>query len=244
LNYTAEILDRATGELVEVDQGNWVTVTELGKAHGVGPRRVRAVLHHMGLLRSEGKHGRYRLAPFAVERGYGKRIDRPKRSKWPFDVLSPEGQRLIDETWEVTVADMQSDLEKDSSTGTASTALDHFKKARSRPMETQEEVCWLRDHQSGLTNTQIATVTGASEQLVGRYVALQLRQRQELRRGIKNLPPQITWWEALRRRASDKARARSPPHVFAPLKRLKPSTDQKGEQPPVNRLPLTTNQPR
>jgi ribosomal protein S25 len=57
MNYTAETLDRATGELKEVSLGNWITVTELGERYGVGPKQVRTILHHMGLLQSEDRHG-------------------------------------------------------------------------------------------------------------------------------------------------------------------------------------------
>jgi ribosomal protein S25 len=57
MNYTAETLDRTTGELKEVSLDNWITVTELGERYGVGPKQVRTILHHMGLLQSEDRHG-------------------------------------------------------------------------------------------------------------------------------------------------------------------------------------------
>lgn len=175
--YSAEVLDRVTGDLVEVNKGHWITVTELGEAYGVGRRKVRAVLHHMGLLQSEGRHGRYRLAPFAVEHGFGKRIDKPKRSKYPFDVISPEGQRLIRIAWDDTLADMDAELANKADRRIAHEALKAFQSKRSRNLEAQEEVCWLRDHHSSLLNRDIALIVGVSEQLVGRYVATQNKQR-------------------------------------------------------------------
>jgi len=47
MHYTAEVLDRATGDLKEVSLGEWITVTELGELYGVGRRKVRSILHHM-----------------------------------------------------------------------------------------------------------------------------------------------------------------------------------------------------
>jgi hypothetical protein len=52
--YTTEQLDRTTGDLIVVDLGNWITVTELGKQYGLGEKKIRSVLHHLGMLREEG----------------------------------------------------------------------------------------------------------------------------------------------------------------------------------------------
>lgn len=178
MQYVSEELDRRTGELVNVNLGDWLTVTELGQQrYGVGPRRVRAVLRHMGILAPEGRHGRYRLTPQAVQQGLGKRIDRPKRSKFPFDTISPEGQRLVAEGWQQATAEMAASLAQAPASKAAADALEAFQGQRSRQLSTQQEVCWLRDHHPHLSNRQIAGILGTSEQLVGRYVKLQQEQR-------------------------------------------------------------------
>ncbi|CAO4182674.1 hypothetical protein [Methylorubrum populi] len=52
--YSEEVLDRRTGELVKVNQGEWITVTELAGLYGVGPRKARSVLRKMEFLGIEG----------------------------------------------------------------------------------------------------------------------------------------------------------------------------------------------
>src|SRR5262245_51066722 len=77
MEYTANVLDRQSGDLNRVSLGNWVTVTEYGQTKGVGPVRVRAVLSRMGLLIPEtepAKRGsrtvtRRRLSQEAVKAG-------------------------------------------------------------------------------------------------------------------------------------------------------------------------------
>lgn len=182
--------------------GDWITVTELGQTYGVSPRRVRAVLHHMGLLQPEGRHGRYRLASFAVERGYGKRIEKSKKSKWPFDVISPEGQQLITTSWHDTVADMDAEVTNHAGRASAAESLQSFRRKREEMslsvMQAQQEVCWLCDYFPDLTNRDIAAILDVSEQLVGRYVNTRRKQRRELReKRDRSLPNPVDWEETL-----------------------------------------------
>jgi hypothetical protein len=174
--YTTEVLERATGDLKEVSLGEWITVTELGTQYGVGNRKVRSVLHHMGFLQSEGQHGRYRLTPHAVEQGLGIRHDRPKRSKWPFDVISPKGQELIALIWDKTISDLECERLSDPLVRSADTALQEFKAQSPTPMKTQQEVCWLTNRFPGLTYQQIADLLGVQRPLVSRYANLQKKQ--------------------------------------------------------------------
>ena len=104
MQYTSEVLDRTTGDLKIITLGNWITVTELGKQHGLGPRKIRSLLHHLGMLQSEKK--RLRLTPKAVALGYGKRHDNPKKIKHPFDVISPLGQKVVAENLGWVMEDM------------------------------------------------------------------------------------------------------------------------------------------
>lgn len=179
--YSKCVLDRATGQLVEVNAGNWITVTELGEAYGVGRKKIRAILHHMGLLRPEGRHGRYRLTPSAVERGLGTRIDTPKSGR-PFDVISPLGQRLIADAWADTVRDLEEEVDGDVNLTAAKRGFAEQATRRSRPMTTQEEVCWLRDRFPALSYAQVAKLLGVDDRLVSRYATQQTTQREYQRR--------------------------------------------------------------
>lgn len=170
MEYVTEDLDRQTGELVLHSQGDWITVTELGNHYGVGPKRVRTILHHMGVLRPEGQHGRYRLTPLAVARGYGKRHDRRKRGKYPFDVISPLGQSLVAEAWTETVTDLEAEVSGDVEIADARKDLSAFQSSRLQELTTMEAVYWLTDTRQTLTQRQVASVLDVSEQLVGRYL--------------------------------------------------------------------------
>lgn len=202
--YNREILDRSTGKLAIVPIGDWITVTELGNRYGVGPRKVRAILHHMGILQAE--RGHYRLPFWAVERGLGRRHDRPK-SGYAFDVISPLGQQLIDEVWEETVADYEADLRADARIDMARAALDTFKAYRKHPMTAQEEVCWLLDYteksRHEMTFEAIAKTIGVDRALVSRYAKRRARDKGFWRR-----------WRSFSGRASEKPKPPSSTEAF------------------------------
>lgn len=105
MEYHQDLLDRATGELVRVSMGDWITLTEFADMKEVGHRQVRAILADLGFLVSEG-HGRnlkLRLAHWVTERGWGRR----QRSfgGTPFDVIGPEGRRWIEDRWDGAVGE-------------------------------------------------------------------------------------------------------------------------------------------
>ena len=186
--YTAEVLDRSTGDLKEVSLGSWITVTELAGLYNVGPKQIRVILHHMGLLQSEGQHGWYRLTRRAVEQGLGKRINKSK-SRHPFDVISPSGQALIDQVWEETVADLRRERCSDPQPAKARATLIAFKATRLSPMTTQEEVCWMKDHYSDMPHEQIASALEISPGLVSRYTNKRREQRAYHARQKGKAPP-------------------------------------------------------
>ncbi|MBP1060016.1 hypothetical protein JOE51_001483 [Bradyrhizobium japonicum] len=171
--YVQETLDRQTGLLATNTLGEYLTVTELGKQYQVGPKRVRVILHHMGVLAAEGR--RYRLPRAFVERGLGFRHDNP-RSEQPFDVLSPKCQAVIAEAWNDTVADL--DSEATLPVRRAKAALDTFRPTRRRALETQEAVSWLCDHYPRLLHRQIADILGVTPQLVSKFTKLRAKQKQ------------------------------------------------------------------
>jgi hypothetical protein len=177
--YTTEELDRTTGDLRIVNLGNWVTVSELGKQFGLGAKKIRSVLHHMGMLGSE--KGRFRLTHQAVQEGFGKRHDNPKKYRYPFDVISPLGQKVVADNWHWVVTDFDQEKHSKPILREASAALASFKKGRRSEMTTQMEVCWLRDHFPKLTQDEIASLVDIPQSLVNRYAKLQERQKEYLR---------------------------------------------------------------
>jgi hypothetical protein len=182
--YTTELLDRSTGDLRFVDLGNWITVTEFGQQYGLGPKKIRSALHHLGMLQVEGK--RLRLTSKAIALGYGRRHDFPKKHRHPFDVISPLGQKAIAENWEWLIADIAEEKSGKPILREASAALESFKKGRVGEMATQMQVCWLRDHFHRLTQDEIATLVDIPRTLVNRYAKLQERQREYAKRQSLN----------------------------------------------------------
>jgi hypothetical protein len=176
MEYTSEVLDRSTGNLLTVSMGDWIPVTELGKHYGVGKKQVRQILYHMGLLQREGRS--YRLPWEAVEKGYGKRHDNPKSGR-AFDVISPLGQQLVAEIWDETVADYEADLRKDSKIDEARDALAAFKETRigNEPLHAEGEVRWLRHQFPEMTHDATAIALEISPPLVRKYVDKQAAQR-------------------------------------------------------------------
>jgi hypothetical protein len=173
--YTAEQLDRSTGDLRIVSLRDWITVTELGRKYGLGPKQIRSALHHLGMLQIEGN--RLRLTQKAVHLGYGRRHDFPKRHKYPFDMISPLGQKVIAENWEWLLTDIAEEKQSKPKLKAASAALSAAKEKRSGEMTTQMDVCWLRDHFPDLTQDEIASLNDSPQSLVNRYAKLQAKQR-------------------------------------------------------------------
>lgn len=176
MQYHQEVLDRATGRLETKSIGDWITVTEVGQRHGVGPKKVRAILHHMGVLAQEGR--RYRLPHHMVEAGVGMRHDRPK-SGHPFDVISPMGQDLIASAWSETVTDYEEDCRKEAEVPIIRASLSTFKATRLSPMDTRQEVYWVLDHFHDTLLQTAAAALEVSPALVSRLVS-ERRSRKEV----------------------------------------------------------------
>jgi hypothetical protein len=200
MEYTQEVLDRPSGRLKTQSIGDWSTVTELGQRYGVGNRKVKAILHHMGVLAREGRC--YRLSCHLVEVGMGMRHDFT-RSGHAFDVISPKGQEAIASMWSATVQDYEDSQQRVSLVPTIRAALGNFETHRRRPMEAQGEVCWVLDHFRDVDHLTIANALEVSPALVSRYAkrrsldrAGRERKRQEV------LPAMITPIDKMKRLAS------------------------------------------
>ncbi|MEV5055852.1 hypothetical protein MRBLRH13_001461 [Agrobacterium radiobacter] len=199
--YTSYFLDRKTGELVSVDAGDWITITELGELYDVGSRRVRAILRHMGFLQIEGggRQHRHRLCRWVTDQGWGKRIQH--KGTVPFDVIGPDARQWIAERWSHTVS-----LIEENSTAPireAKVALSSFREDRNRyrrshdlpEMDVPEIVSWLRHFHSHLSHADIASILDISQQLVSRYLSERQRERNRLE-ALKHAPLQVKKWHA------------------------------------------------
>ena len=177
MQYTEEIIDRKTGELVIIDKGDWITITELGELYNVGPRHCRSILRHMGLLHIEGsdRHGRHKLSPWVMDRNWGKRIP-PRKSGQPFDVVGPDARDWIKERWQDVVEAIED--EKLAHVREAQVALEHFrndrnayrKRACQEDMPVVEMVSWLADHYPVLSHVEIGSILDVSQQVVTRHL--------------------------------------------------------------------------
>ncbi|MBU0584017.1 MAG: hypothetical protein KKA82_04055 [Alphaproteobacteria bacterium] len=178
MEYTTEVLDRTTGDLKTVSLGNWLKVSEYGATKGVGPRRTKSILTHLGLLQEEretsasgrGIVTRRRLTPDAVKAGLGKRIYPRKTGSFPFDVLSPEGQAWADLRWDHAVADIAAKVAADPMVSHAKERLDRLKTTRRSELTPQMEVCFLSDFFPDLAQVDICRITGAPPRMVSLYV--------------------------------------------------------------------------
>lgn len=199
MEYVTEVIDRKTGELISVSQGNWITVSELGQCYGVGKKETRQVLLKIALLQPEGldSHTRYRLVPWAVQAGLGKRIER--KGKIPFDTISPLGQDWIAARWDAAMTSIED--AKTDQVRTAEATLkkfveerDAFRDAVGRErMTTKEMIYWVVDHFPSLSQSEISQAVHVSQALVSRILkrrAEDLEQlRDKLQEHLREQPP-------------------------------------------------------
>lgn len=178
MEYQQEVLDRATGRLETKSLGDWITITELGERHGVGSKKVRAILHHMGALAQEGR--RYRLPRHLVEAGLGIRHDKPK-SGHPFDVISPKGQTCIASAWSATVEDYEVECRKDAEVPVIRASLASFNATRRTPLDTRQEVYWTLDYFPDTQHQTVAMALEVSPAIVSRYATERSKRRSILR---------------------------------------------------------------
>lgn len=176
MEYFQEVLDRSSGQLLKISQGDWITISELGEVMGAGKRETRTILREMGFLVVEGsaRNTRHRLASWVMEREWGRRITR--KGSYPFDVIGPDARRWVEERWEDAAQGVR-DLCPEAQT--AKSHLVAFLSRRRNPdMPPQEQVCWLCDFYPGLSQSEKGRIIGISQQLVSRFEEVRSRQRQ------------------------------------------------------------------
>lgn len=187
MEYTEQILDRSTGELVTISQGDWVTVSDLADLFGVGRKTVRVILRAMDFLHVEGggMHQRHRLSAWVTAKGWGKRLE--PHYGTPFDTISPKGQAWIADRWQATFD--QVTAERSLPSLVAGAALTQFANDRDsyrrlsgqEPMGLVEKVSWLVDHFPDLSQSEMASILMVTQQLVSRYVNTRAKQLWDLK---------------------------------------------------------------
>jgi hypothetical protein len=170
-----ETFDRDTGELIALDLGLWMTLTEFTTLMGVDMRLGRLVLAEIGLIHTEGH--RYRLKPEHEATGLGSRL-RAKNEGYPFDVLSPAGQSHARDRWAAAQGTVVARRQGSERHQQAAQALASFAALRSEPLTIQESVCWLLDHFPNLTTRETAAILNVTNAIVFKWSALRSEQRQ------------------------------------------------------------------
>ncbi|KEY05889.1 hypothetical protein I5770_01100 [Brucella sp. BO2] len=181
MEYTAEVLNRTTGDLETTSLGNWITITELGKKYGTGPRQTRTVLKQMGILETRytgSSHiHRQSLTDQAVQNGLGKHLIPKKKGQTPFDVLSPKGQQWIADRWAEAVTALDKAKTDDARLNRVVSRLEAFKAKRKMPLTPQMEVCWLIDHYPDVSQTDMGVILSLPKQTISHWVKLRAKQR-------------------------------------------------------------------
>lgn len=181
MRYQMTTCDQWTGELVDVDMGDWITVTEFGKRMGVGPRRVRHILHHAGMLRPEGRHGRFRIPRSLIAKGFGKGIEKPASGR-PFDVLSPAAVAVLAREWPTLVSDYDHERGKFDEIVAAREALASAEGAQTEQrLGTKARIWWVRDSFPDLNHEQIGAVVGVQQPRVSKVLKARDEQRRTTR---------------------------------------------------------------
>lgn len=181
MQYMQPVIDLDTGKKAWLDLGDHLPLSDVAKMLGVGPRRFRAVLVHMGILHREwddhAKEHRNRLTPGAVQSRFGFRHDNkgfrhdPDRS--PFDVLSPLGVEYVREHLASALIELNK-LPKPVQDALA--RLEDAQAKRQSEMTPEMRVYWFADHYPELDAAHVAKGLGISEALVHRYRGRRVRQ--------------------------------------------------------------------
>jgi hypothetical protein len=196
MHYKRPVVDLDTGEKAWLELGDHLPLTDVAKELGIGPRRFRHVLLHMGILQKEwderSRQHRHRLTPGAVRSGFGIRHDNKgfqyDSDASPFDVLSPVGVQYVRDHLSATLAQL---AELPANVRQAVAALDAAAARRLTPMTPEMKVSWLTHRHPDLTAANIAKALGISEPLAHRYRS---RRQNQIRRAEQASALAASWW--------------------------------------------------
>lgn len=205
MHYRRKVVDLDTGNTCWTDLGDHRPLTEVAIALGIGPRKFREVLLAMGLVSREldtagsqfrnaetgdgfipaGAKFRHRLTPWAVESGFGYRMDNVgfafDPEKTPFDVLSPLGVEYVNDHLTAALAKLN---EPTHAMRSAMEDLAAFEATRRGPLDNHGRVLWLDDHHPNLPASDVAGALGITDRLVRRWREARDKQLAGLRRWI------------------------------------------------------------
>lgn len=176
--YVQRVTDLDTGEVSWVNLGTFRPLSTVADMLGIGRRRFRGVLLAMGMVQQEydqySRESRNRLAPWAVESGLGRRIERKHlQDHQPFDVLSELGVAFVRDHL------LQAELALEGPAKAAREGLLAFEARRT--LDGPQRVSWLADHYLGLNQLDVARIVGLSEGRVSQLLAARESRRQWLR---------------------------------------------------------------
>lgn len=177
MEYTDEIIDRKTGEIISVSSGDWLTLKELAEFLSCGRRKMTVILKELNFLQLEndGRYNRHRLADWLTTKGWGKRLH-CRGNKYTFDVVSPDAVLWLIERWEQAVQDYH-DKTYTTEIVAGRESLRRFQSDRGRSeMTVQMMVCWLTDTLPQLTQEKIAGVLDVSQQVVSKFLKTRSKQ--------------------------------------------------------------------
>nr|WP_281720938.1 hypothetical protein [Nitrosomonas nitrosa] len=174
--FKQRIINLDTGETEWVDLGTMRPISAVADLLKIGPRHLRDLMVTMDMLQPEfdpyaNKHRR-RLAPWVVESGLGRRIERRAfKDHTPFDVLTEEGVTYVRDHIGAAVEG------KSAPVVAARDALRAFEERRGTPLDTEGRIRWLSQCCPGIRPCDVSDIAGASRAYVSRILAEQERER-------------------------------------------------------------------
>ena len=155
------------------------------KADGAGWRTSAApgqhLLHHAGMLRPEGRHGRFRIPRSLIAKGLGKGIEKPASGR-PFDVLSPAAVTVLESEWPTLVSDYDHERGKVDEIVAVREALASIEGSQTEQrIGTKARIWWVRDSFPDLNHEQIGAVVGVQQPRVSKVLKARDEQRRTAR---------------------------------------------------------------
>ncbi len=133
----------------------WMPISELSSLHRVGISRLREVLCYLHIF--EAEDGRYRLTQSAIDEGLGRRFNRRDVTDGELILISPLGQKLVEENWEWVVQSLKRKRKKATRLLTQIVmAREQFKAKSGGSLDPDQEVSWLLRHLTQLKLEQLA----------------------------------------------------------------------------------------
>jgi hypothetical protein len=180
--FTYKFTDFETGEIIEIDTGTYLTITEVSKEVKLRRSRLVECLIYLGIMAPEydeyRKQYRNRLTHEAAKQGIGYRL--LSKDGLPFDVINTRTVEWL--KIELPRLLLDTEIENRPHVREAAQALDAFSKQRNNPRGFREDVeagvRWLAHFFPDLQQIEVAAILRVSERQVRK---LQSRMTDQLR---------------------------------------------------------------